>query len=717
MSDLRDRRDPRGGSPEGDLPGGPERSVRVLILDEDRVEGGMVAFHLRREGLVVMLMTSIEEATDAITWSAPDVVLVEVTGRGFDGHAFLATLAQLPVDVFAVADRPLEVEDELEALRLGVMDVLMKPLDPVALTRRLVTRPVRERRGAPLDLPDGGISGDLVVHSVTHLLQMAHRHRMNARLHFEIDGDWGVLLVRHGEIIDAEAPSATGREAAYQALRVERGAFVLFPLGPDAEELSRDDVVRADLASLVSEALGRQEPRAVNPVREQQRETFVLPNVDSPRAPVARGNEETLEYTALTPERAKPTSARVKRPGERAREERAQNTDAPRQAVSRHPSGDGPGGKQSTRPPLVSKAAVAQDVTEARTVVPVEAMRRALEAQRLPLEDHSGRVPSAAAATDNGAVRGRFKDGDAAERRSGTDPMGRLLHVSEGGEDVRATVTDQRVNFGDRKKSGDTIIQTPRSAKLKRVGGPRTGESARPSRKPTDPELAKVQAPQPEARPAPQPAPAPVEVPRAERLAPARPARLARSTSPLTWVLVAVLVGLGAFVAYRLATREAVAPPVEDAEVKLGRALLDLDGGRKDQARIALAALVVSPEAPSGALSTLARLHYEDGRLAEAEALLERLAQRHPRDPEVLGWLGLVQLERDNVTRARETLERAKKAASPGALLRQLESLLGPSGTQAPPGVPSPPGTPAPAPGTNGQPGDAPPGAVQRPGP
>ena len=44
------------------------RSTRVLILDEDRVEGGMLAFHLRREGLVVMLMTSAEEAADAIAW-------------------------------------------------------------------------------------------------------------------------------------------------------------------------------------------------------------------------------------------------------------------------------------------------------------------------------------------------------------------------------------------------------------------------------------------------------------------------------------------------------------------------------------------------------------------------------------------------------------------------------------------------------------------------
>ena len=81
------------------------RPTRVLILDDDRVEGGMLAFHLRREGLVVMLMTSAEEAADAIAWAQPDVVLVEVAARGFDGREFLSQLVHLPVDVYAVADR------------------------------------------------------------------------------------------------------------------------------------------------------------------------------------------------------------------------------------------------------------------------------------------------------------------------------------------------------------------------------------------------------------------------------------------------------------------------------------------------------------------------------------------------------------------------------------------------------------------------------------
>ena len=681
MTDPRERRDPRGAAKGTSPEEAPQRSVRVLILDEDRVEGGMLAFHLRREGIVVMLMTSVDEASDAIAWSAPDVVLVEVTGRGFDGHEFLAQLATQSLDVFAVADRPLELQDELEVIRLGVLDVLMKPLDPVTLSRRLANRPVRELRGSVADLPEGGISGDLAVHSATYILQMAHRHRMNARLHVEIDGDWGVLLVRHGEIIDAEAPTATGREAAYQAIRVEQGAFVLFPLEADAEELSRDDVVRADLATLVSDALGRPEPKAVNPARSQANETFVLPHVGSPRGPLSRrGGEDTLEYIAPVAQSSKPNSARVKRPGEKARDERAKTTDAraasPRQPIGTDTFRAAPSGAQPSRTNLVPKAA-SGDVTEARTIVPVEAMRRAMDAARAKAGSSAQALRQTLdegfdESTDQAhreGNRGRYKNGDVEERRPGTDPMGRILNAQA---DAPSAAPAER-----HPRSGDTIIQSPRSRQLKRVGGPRTGESERANRKKTDPELKAIRAAAaaPEFEP-PVVSERPAQVSNPSRTKAARRNTQRGGTSPMTWALSLVLVALAVFVAFRLTNRETVAPVADDYETRLGRALLDLDAGKRDGARSQLATLVVASEAPSGAISMLARLHYEDGRLPESQALLERLADRHPRDAEVFAWLGLVQLERDQIPQARVNFEKAQKAAPSGPLLRQLDALL-----------------------------------------
>ena len=79
-----------------------------------------------------------------------------------------------------------------------------------------------------------------------------------------------------------------------------------------------------------------------------------------------------------------------------------------------------------------------------------------------------------------------------------------------------------------------------------------------------------------------------------------------------------------------------------DPSLKLGQALIDLDEGRRDEARTALATLAIDRAAPSEVLATLAKLHYQDRSMVEAQALFERLVERNPRDADALAWLGLV---------------------------------------------------------------------------
>ncbi|TNF31539.1 MAG: response regulator, partial [Deltaproteobacteria bacterium] len=298
---------------DGDDVGQQPPPVRVLLVEEDRVEGGMLAFHLRREGLVVMLAGSGDEAIDALSWAPPDAIMIEAHGRELDGFEVIRALGETPLRVFLLADGLLELEDDLEALRLGVTDVFTKPVDPALVARRVTERPAASARGSIPDLPDNGISGDLNVHSVAHLLTLCHRHRMNARLHVELDGDWGVLLIRHGDVIDAESPGATGREAAFAAIRRAEGTFVLFPLSLDADELTRDDVVRADVATLFTEALGRPATRQTPLVRPEEQQHVIeitLPARESPRGPLSRpaarrlvaNSNDTLEYEATPSE-------------------------------------------------------------------------------------------------------------------------------------------------------------------------------------------------------------------------------------------------------------------------------------------------------------------------------------------------------------------------------------------------------------------------------
>ncbi len=642
------------------------RPTRVLILDEDRVEGGMLAFHLRREGLVVMLMTSAEEAADAIAWAEPDVLLVEVAAQGFDGREFLSQLSHLPVDVFAVADRQLSGEIELDALRLGVIDVMMKPIDPVTLARRLKTRPERKRRGSIAGLPEGGISGDLAVHSVVHLLQMAHRHRLNARLHIEIDGDWAVLLVRHGEVIDAEAPQSTGREAAFQMVRTTAGAFVLFPLPSEAEELSRDDVIRADLATLVADAMGRREPRTVNAARMAEQEAFVLPHVGSPRAPLAkRGGEETLEYAAaeLNAGRLNPDSARVRRPGERERQDeiaRATVDVAPKPVAgpaaaateihggSRGPTVTGkpavsPGAgvvgkpvRQPTQPLLTASpgpsapavSELAMQAMDARTLQRIEPVRH----------DEAARAPLTLQRTEGPFV--------------GRSPI-ESPTVEEGFEE--ATDQEERRRASNVKRGGAAATG---SSGLRRVA---TGGGIVRGRRHSEQDLEALEVEH-------------------DDLGRGRRRRIAPSWSLPTMIMAGAVVVLAIVIVARLASREVPEPVNIDADpgLKLGQALIDLDEGRRDQARVALATLAIDQPgraAPSEVLATLAKVHYQDRSMVEAQALFERLVERNPRDADALAWLGLVQAERNELTKAQVTFEKALQGAS-GALAERLQWLV-----------------------------------------
>ncbi|MFT7582693.1 MAG: CheY-like chemotaxis protein, partial [Myxococcota bacterium] len=330
----------------------PERSRRILVVEEDRVEGGMLAFHLRREGLIVMLMAGEDEAIDAVAWAPPDAILIEKSGRDLDAFRVIRALGDAPVLVYLMADGPLALEDDLEALRLGVAHTFTKPLDPAQVASRLGARPMTPPRPRPVEVPDDGIAGDLELHPVTSLLQFCHRHRMNARVHIEMQDDWGVLLVRHGDVIDAESPGASGREAAYQAVSsANQGTFVLFPLALDAEELSRDDVVRADLATLVTEAFSKENAAS----QKAAQQAMPLQHADSPRGPLSRQTArtgplkklETLEYPAVRADDAgkqadaeEPSRARVRKqvgmptvaPDAEAAEPQP-TTDAPEQAA------------------------------------------------------------------------------------------------------------------------------------------------------------------------------------------------------------------------------------------------------------------------------------------------------------------------------------------------------------------------------------------------
>jgi len=262
---------------------GTGKAQRVLIVEEDRVEAGIIAFHLRRAGYKPLLVSSSDEATDAVAWGTPNAVVAELGGTGIDGLTFAGSLAGSSLVFVLVADRPLAPGEELEVLRLGLHHVVQKPIDPDALVDRLRRSTPREL-GPPAGTPEGEIRGSLMDRSVVELVRLAARHRIDCSLNVASEGPPGWLVVRDGQIIDAAIGDEIGKDAAVNLLLREHGQFALTPLGANSPDLQRGDSVQTDLAELVAEAMTR-----ATPGRPTDR--GMVPAPPSPTAPAAPGPE------------------------------------------------------------------------------------------------------------------------------------------------------------------------------------------------------------------------------------------------------------------------------------------------------------------------------------------------------------------------------------------------------------------------------------------
>ncbi len=249
---------------------GIRQAQRILIIEEDRVEAGIIAFHLRRAGYKPLLVSSSEEAADAVAWGTPDAVVAELGGTGINGLNFAASLVGNKLVFVLISDRPLTADEQLKALRLRVHHLVQKPVDPGLLVERL-GRTTPHELGPPEGTPEDEIPGSLTHHSVVALVRMVARHQTDCRLAITSGDTSGWLIVRQGQVIDAALGAEDGRNAAVEMLLLEQGQFVLNPLAAGAPELLRHDAVNTDLATLITEAMNRSRPAGKDQRRPSQR--------------------------------------------------------------------------------------------------------------------------------------------------------------------------------------------------------------------------------------------------------------------------------------------------------------------------------------------------------------------------------------------------------------------------------------------------------------
>lgn len=118
----------------------PEGGLKVMIVEDHRIDLKLAGAHARLSGHVVLGNTSAEEAIADLERSHPDVVLLDLNLPGMDGLSFVRRIKADPktrhlpvVAVTAYPDRYLETE----LMDAGCAAYLVKPVDMPRLMREL----------------------------------------------------------------------------------------------------------------------------------------------------------------------------------------------------------------------------------------------------------------------------------------------------------------------------------------------------------------------------------------------------------------------------------------------------------------------------------------------------------------------------------------------------------------------------------------------------
>jgi two-component system response regulator RegX3 len=125
------------------------RGAHILIVEDDRAIAELVATYLGRDGAIVELASSAEEAENRVALASPDLVLLDLGLPGANGFEFLRRFREKSIAPVIIVSARESDEDKLEGLGLGADDFVSKPFSPRVLTARVQAQLRRASYAAP----------------------------------------------------------------------------------------------------------------------------------------------------------------------------------------------------------------------------------------------------------------------------------------------------------------------------------------------------------------------------------------------------------------------------------------------------------------------------------------------------------------------------------------------------------------------------------------
>ncbi len=208
--------------------------VTVLVVDDDSLFRNIVVKSLRKlPGLTLLEAAGVEPATRVVKARAAanqavDVLLTDLRMGDGDGLDLIEALPELspqtmPILMSGVASS----RDYQSALRLGAVDVLIKPFSKEALV------------AAVQRATDSATGFRASIHglSLMDLLQMFHLARRSTVLEIRGPRRKGLVVLEEGELIHAEADNLEGEPALRRLVAMQGGSLSSTPFRPMARTL------------------------------------------------------------------------------------------------------------------------------------------------------------------------------------------------------------------------------------------------------------------------------------------------------------------------------------------------------------------------------------------------------------------------------------------------------------------------------------------------
>jgi len=189
----------------------------ILFADGDQNTVQYFSGTLKANGFNAASTTSGIEALGLYKSVSPDLVVTDLALEEMDGMTLLEELKK-----FDPAAKVIIITDSADknmitrAFRMGVLDVLEKPLDPEFLISK-----IRDL----LDREDRALEGNLQMMSLASIIQINCEERNQALLTLNHLGKLGTIFFNNGEMVHAETGDLVGDEAIYSLLGWEEGTF------------------------------------------------------------------------------------------------------------------------------------------------------------------------------------------------------------------------------------------------------------------------------------------------------------------------------------------------------------------------------------------------------------------------------------------------------------------------------------------------------------